>query len=243
MISIIPAIDIIDGKCVRLSEGDYNRISIYSDDPVAIAKGFEDAGVSRLHLVDLDGARSGEIKNIHVLENITKATKLKIDFGGGVKTEDAIASVLSAGATYITIGSLAVKEPDTFRQMVAKYGPEQFFIGADVRGEKIAVNGWLDQTEVNVFDFIQQLMSARVHYFFCTDIAKDGMLQGPSLNLYRQLVARCPGIRLVASGGVSCIEDVELLDATGCEAVIVGKAFYEGIISLKEISRINSMSN
>lgn len=243
MISVIPAIDIIEGKCVRLTEGDYSRVSVYSNDPVAVAKSFRDAGITRLHLVDLDGAKSGTTKNLHVLEQIAAKADLVIDFGGGVKTSSGLDSVISAGATFVTVGSFAVKEPAQFNDWVAKYGAEKFFIGADVRGEKIAVNGWLEQTELDVIDFVHDLMSKRVHYFFCTDIAKDGMLQGPSLDLYRHIIAKCPGIRLVASGGVSSVSDIEMLDATGCESVIVGKAFYEGRISLEQISRFNSASN
>jgi phosphoribosylformimino-5-aminoimidazole carboxamide ribotide isomerase len=240
MIQIIPAIDVIDGKCVRLTEGDYSRKTVYSDNPVAIAKGFEDAGITRLHLVDLDGAKSGAIKNLEVLEKIAAGTNLLIDFGGGTKTEAEMESVLSAGATYVTLGSIVVKQPETFQSWIAKYGPEKYFIGADVRGQKIAVNGWQEQTEIDAIDFIGELMTKRVSYFFCTDISKDGRLEGPAEEVYRKIIARCPGIRLVASGGVTTIEDILCMEKLGCEAAIVGKAFYENKLSLKAIEMFNA---
>jgi len=240
MIEIIPAIDIIDGKCVRLTEGDYSRKTEYSSDPLAVAKGFEASGVKRLHLVDLDGAKTGAIRNLSVLEKIAKETNLLIDFGGGIKTEAEMESVIAAGATFVTLGSVVVKQPELFESWVAKYGPEKYFIGADVRGQKIAVSGWQEQTDIDAIDFIRNLMSKRVSYFFCTDIAKDGRLEGPSEELYRQMIARCPGVRLVASGGVTTIEDILCMEKLGCEGVIVGKAFYENRISLKEIEKFNT---
>lgn len=240
MIEIIPAIDIIDGKCVRLTEGDYARKTIYSADPVDVAKKFEDAGVKRLHLVDLDGAKTGIVKNISVLENIAGATKLRVDFGGGIKSETELKSVFNSGATYATVGSMVVKQPDEFRAWVAKYGSDKFFIGADVRDERIAISGWFEQTDIAVVEFIHGLMTSRVHYFFCTDISKDGKLEGPAEDIYRKIIARCPGIRLVASGGVTSMDDIERLDAIGCEGVIVGKAFYENRISLRDIELFNA---
>lgn len=240
MIEIIPAIDIIDGKCVRLTEGDYSRKTEYSSDPVAVAKGFEDSGVKRLHLVDLDGAKTGTIKNFSVLEKIAAATNLLIDFGGGIKTESEMESVLAAGATFVTLGSLVVKQPEVFESWVAKYGPEKYFIGADVRGQKIAVSGWQEQTDIDAIDFIRNLMTKRVSYFFCTDIAKDGRLEGPAEEVYRKIIARCPGVRLVASGGITTIEDILCMEKLGCEAAIVGKAFYENKLSLKDIEKFNT---
>jgi len=208
MIEIIPAIDIIDGKCVRLTEGDYAKKTVYSDDPVAVAKSFEQAGVKRLHLVDLDGAKAGSVKNLKVLEQIAAATKLVIDFGGGVKTESEMNSVISAGASFVTVGSLAAKSPEVFETWLTNNGADNYFIGADVRNGKIAVSGWLEQTDIDVVEFIRDLMNKRVHYFFCTDISKDGKLEGPAEELYRMIIARCPGIRLVASGGISNWDDI-----------------------------------
>jgi phosphoribosylformimino-5-aminoimidazole carboxamide ribotide isomerase len=240
MIEIIPAIDLIDGKCVRLTEGDYSRKTVYSDDPLSVAKAFEQSGVQRLHLVDLDGAKAGAVKNLRVLEKIAAGTKLHIDFGGGVKTEQELQSVLAAGAALVTIGSLAVKSPDIFRDWLVKFGADTFFVGADVRNECVAVSGWMEQTDVTVIDFVSNLMSKRVQYFFCTDISKDGKLEGPAEELYRRIIARCPGIRLVASGGISSWEDIYSMEKLGCEGVIIGKAFYEGRISLKDIEKFNT---
>lgn len=240
MIEIIPAIDLIDGKCVRLTEGDYSRKTVYSDDPLSIAKAFEQSGVQRLHLVDLDGAKAGAVKNLRVLEKIASGTKLHVDFGGGVKSEEELQSVLGAGAALVTIGSMAVKSPDVFRDWLVKFGADIFFVGADVRNDCIAVSGWLEQTELRVVDFVCDLMAKRVHYFFCTDISKDGKLEGPAEELYRGIIARCPGIRLVASGGISSWEDIYCMEKLGCEGVIIGKAFYEGRISLKDIEKFNT---
>jgi phosphoribosylformimino-5-aminoimidazole carboxamide ribotide isomerase len=243
MIEIIPAIDIIDGKCVRLTEGDYSRKTVYSDSPADVAKQFEDAGVRRLHLVDLDGAKSGSVKNLAVLEAVSTVTDLLVDFGGGIKTENELRSVLNAGAGYATVGSLVVQKPEEFQRWISIYGSDRFFIGADVRDNMIAVSGWQEQTDVDVVDFIRSQMSNRVHYFFCTDISKDGKLEGTSEELYRKLIARCPGIRLVASGGVTGMEDIVRLEEIGCEGVIVGKAIYENRITMKELERFNSRTN
>ena len=240
MIEIIPAIDVIDGKCVRLTEGDYSKKTIYSNSPADVAKQFEDAGVRRLHLVDLDGAKSGAVKNLEVLEQISMSTDLLVDFGGGIKTETELKDVLNAGAGYATVGSLVVQQPREFQRWISIYGSDRFFIGADVRNNKIAVNGWQEQTELDVIEFVQSQMKSRVHYFFCTDISKDGKLEGPSEELYRTLIARCPGIRLVASGGVTGMEDIVRLEEIGCEGVIVGKAIYENRISMKQLEKFNS---
>ena len=243
MIEIIPAIDIIDGKCVRLTEGDYSKKTVYSDDPVSVAKSFEQSGVKRLHLVDLDGAKSGSVKNLRVLERIASATKLVIDFGGGVKTESEMNSVISAGASFVTVGSLAAKSPEVFETWLTNNGADNYLIGADVRNGKIAVSGWLEQTDIDVIEFIRDLMSKRVHYFFCTDISKDGKLEGPAEELYRMIIARCPGIRLVASGGISNWDDILCMEKLGCEGVIIGKAFYENRITLKEIEKFILRAN
>jgi phosphoribosylformimino-5-aminoimidazole carboxamide ribotide isomerase len=235
MITIIPAIDIIDGKCVRLSQGDFATSKVYREDPVEVAKEFEAAGITRLHVVDLDGAKLGRVSNLAVLEKIVKATSLQIDFGGGIKTDSEIQQVVDAGVTFVSIGSMAVKDPETFNKWVQTFGPEKFFLGADVRDGKIAVSGWLEQTGIDAVEFIQEQMTKRISNVFCTDISKDGLLEGPSLTFYRHLLFACPGLRLVASGGVSSIEDIRQLNQLGCEGVIIGKAIYENKISLKEL--------
>ncbi len=232
---IIPAIDIIDGKCVRLTQGDYAKKTIYSENPLEIAKQFEDIGIKRLHLVDLDGARKGSVVNLAVLEKIASATELIIDFGGGIKTEETLTSVFNAGATLAVIGSAAVKQPETFYNWVQKYGAGKFFVGADVKNEKIAVHGWLEETDISVFDFIADNIKQGVKNIFCTDIAKDGMLQGPAIDLYKKIMEKTPEINLIASGGVSSIKDLETLKNNGCFGAIVGKAIYEGKISLNEL--------
>lgn len=239
MIEIIPAIDIIDGKCVRLTEGDFSRKTVYNENPLEVAKQFADAGIRRLHLVDLDGARAGSVANLRVLERIAADTDLLVDFGGGIKTEREMESVLNAGATFVTLGSVVVQQPELFGAWIAKYGPEKYFIGADVREQKIAVSGWQDQTNIDAIEFIRNLMTQRVHYYFCTDISKDGKLEGPAEELYRRIIARCPGIRLVASGGITTIDDILCMEKLGCEGVIIGKALYEGRLSLKELEQFN----
>ncbi|MBI3512291.1 MAG: 1-(5-phosphoribosyl)-5-[(5-phosphoribosylamino)methylideneamino]imidazole-4-carboxamide isomerase [Bacteroidetes bacterium] len=238
MITIIPAVDIIEGKCVRLTEGNYASKKIYREDPLEVAKEFEEAGITRLHIVDLDGARDGCVRNLKILEKISRSTRLLTDFGGGIKTMTELENVVSAGATYVSIGSMAVKQPQVFDTWIQKYGPDIFFLGADVRNDKIAVSGWQEQTEVDVVDFIRQQMTKRIAHVFCTDISRDGLLTGPNMTFYRHLLFQCPGLRLVASGGVSSMKDVEALDRLGCEGVIVGKAIYEGKITLKELKAI-----
>ncbi len=235
MITIIPAIDIIDGKCVRLSQGDFATSKVYREDPVEVAKEFEAEGITRLHVVDLDGAKLGRVSNLAVLEKIVKATSLQIDFGGGIKTDSEIQQVVDAGVTFVSIGSMAVKDPETFNKWVQTFGPEKFFLGADVRDGKIAVSGWLEQTGIDAVEFIQEQITKRISNVFCTDISKDGLLEGPSLTFYRHLLFACPGLRLVASGGVSSLEDIRQLNQLGCEGVIIGKAIYENKISLKEL--------
>lgn len=235
MIEIIPAIDIIDGKCVRLSQGDYAQKKVYNENPLEAAKQFEDAGIKRLHLVDLDGAKKGTIVNQKVLEMIASKTKLIIDFGGGIKTDADIRSVYNAGAHVATIGSLAVKNSELFFSWVKKYGPDKILLGADVKDEKIAINGWAEQTKISVFDFIKTNSEKGVKNIFCTDIAKDGMMQGASTELYKKIKDRFPSINLIASGGVSSLKDLESIQEAGCSGVIIGKAIYEGSISLSHL--------
>ena len=233
---IIPAIDIIEGKCVRLTEGDYAQKKIYNEDPLEVAKQFEGVGLMRLHLVDLDGAKSGKVINWKVLEKIANKTNLVIDFGGGIKTEATLKTVLDTGATYATIGSLAVKERAIFEQWIEQFGADIFMLGADVHTEKIAVGGWLEKTTIDVYDFIGSYMNKGVTQLFCTDIQKDGKLEGPSIELYQKILAKYPTLQLIASGGVSQLKDLEELRTIGCSAAIVGKAIYENKISLLELS-------
>ena len=233
---IIPAIDIIEGKCVRLTEGDYTQKKIYNEDPLEVAKQFEGVGLIRLHLVDLDGAKAGAVVNWKVLEKIANKTGLIIDFGGGIKTEVTLKTVLDTGATYATIGSLAVKESATFEEWIERFGAQIFMLGADVYEEKIAVGGWLEKTEIDVFDFIGSYMDKGVTQIFCTDIQKDGKLEGPSIELYQKILQQYPTLQLIASGGVSQLKDLEELRRIGCSGAIVGKAIYENKISLLELS-------
>jgi phosphoribosylformimino-5-aminoimidazole carboxamide ribotide isomerase len=233
---IIPAIDIIEGKCVRLTEGDYAQKKIYNEDPLEVAKQFEGVGLMRLHLVDLDGAKAGKVINWKVLEKIANKTGLIIDFGGGIKTEVTLKTVLDTGAAYATIGSLAVKESAIFEEWIERFGAQIFMLGADVHAEKIAVGGWLEKTEIDVYDFIGSYMNKGVTQIFCTDIQKDGKLEGPSIELYQKILQQYPILQLIASGGVSQLKDLEDLRRIGCFAAIVGKAIYENKISLLELS-------
>ena len=235
---IIPAIDIIEGKCVRLTQGDYAQKTVYHNDPLDIAKQFEAAGLKRLHLVDLDGAKQGEVVNWKVLENIAKNTSLVIDFGGGIKKEADLQIVFDAGAALATIGSLAVKNEQLFTEWLGKYGADRFLLGADVKGENIAVGGWLETTALNIFDFIEQYVRKGVENIFCTDISKDGKLAGPSIELYQQIIARFPQLHFIASGGVSSFADLVALKEMGCSGAIVGKAIYENKISIQELINI-----
>jgi phosphoribosylformimino-5-aminoimidazole carboxamide ribotide isomerase len=233
---IIPAIDIIEGKCVRLTEGDYAQKKIYNEDPLEVAKQFEGVGLMRLHLVDLDGAKAGAVVNWKVLEKIANKTNLVIDFGGGIKTEATLKTVLDTGATYATIGSLAVKERVLFEEWIERFGATIFMLGADVHAEKIAIGGWLEKTEIDVYDFIGSYMNKGVTQIFCTDIQKDGKLEGPSIELYQKILQQYPSLQLIASGGVSQLNDLDALRTIGCSAAIVGKAIYEHKISLAELS-------
>lgn len=237
---VIPAIDVIDGKCVRLSQGDYAQKKVYNENPLEVALEFEDAGIQRLHLVDLDGAKAGKVINWKVLEKIASKTKLVIDFGGGIKSFDDVSVIFNSGAALATIGSLAVKNEALFTSMIKQFGADKFFLGADVKNEKIAISGWLEQTDVYVYDFIHKYHSQGIDQFFCTDIAKDGMMQGPSTDLYKTILKECPGIQLTASGGVSKLDDLFELKEAGCVAAIVGKAIYEGNISINDLKQFSA---
>ena len=237
MIEIIPAIDLIDGKCVRLSQGDYAQKTVYNENPLEVAKMFADAGIRRLHLVDLDGAKAHHIVNHKVLERITSGTDLVVDFGGGLKSDDDLRIAFECGASMVTGGSIAVKNPDVFSSWISKFGVEKIILGADVKNEKIAVGGWLETTELELLPFIKEYILQGINKIICTDISKDGMLQGPALELYKKMLAAQPDMYLIASGGVSSIRDIELLHEAAVQAVITGKAIYEGRITLKELSR------
>ena len=236
---IIPAIDIIEGKCVRLSQGDYAQKKIYNEHPLEVAKQFEDAGLKRLHLVDLDGAKAGAVKNWKVLETIAGKTSLIIDFGGGIKQEKDVEIVFNSGAAMATIGSLAVKDKDTFTAWLQQFGAEKFLLGADVKDEKIAVSGWLETTDIWIYDFIESYIQQGIQQVFCTDVSKDGMLAGPSVDLYKNIIQKFPELYFIASGGVSSLHDLEQLKAIGCKGAIVGKAIYEGKIQLHELTKFN----
>ena len=236
---IIPAIDIIEGKCVRLTEGDYAQKKIYNENPLEVAKAFEGIGLMRLHLVDLDGAKAGEVVNWKVLEKIANNTALKIDFGGGIKTEAILKTVLDTGASYATIGSLAVKNELLFQEWIARFGANTFMLGADVFEEKIAIGGWMEKTEISVFDFMKTYIDKGVKQIFCTDIKKDGKLEGPSIELYQKIIEQFPALHLIASGGVSSLDDLIELEEIGCAAAIVGKAIYENKITISELASFN----
>ena len=235
---IIPAIDLIDGKCVRLTQGDYAQKTVYYENPLEIALMFEDLGIQRLHLVDLDGAKQGTVVNYKVLETLATKTKLTIDFGGGIKTDEAIQTVFDAGASLATIGSIAVKNKALFFSWIEKYGADKILLGADVKDEKIAIGGWLENTNISVFDFIGENMEQGITTIFCTDISKDGLLKGPSVDLYKKIIAQFPTLHLIASGGVSSLKDVEELQNSFCSGVIIGKAIYEGRISMNELKNL-----
>lgn len=235
-IKIIPAIDIIDGKCVRLSQGDYDKKKVYNENPLEVAKSFEDHGIEHLHLVDLDGAKSAKVVNYPVLEKIAGQTKLKIDFGGGVKSDEDIKKVLESGANQVTAGSIAVKNPETVYRWIQDYGPDKIILGADVRDRKIAINGWKEDSGLDLFEFLDQFSKRGVSTSICTDITKDGMMSGSSIDLYSAILDEFPGIHLIASGGVSSMDEVAGLQKKGLFGAIVGKAIYEGHITLNDIS-------
>jgi phosphoribosylformimino-5-aminoimidazole carboxamide ribotide isomerase len=238
MIEVIPAIDIIDGKCVRLTKGDYAQKKVYSEDPLEVAKSFEGVGLRRLHVVDLDGAKAQHIVNHKALEKIATKTSLVVDFGGGLKTSDDLRIAFECGAHMVTGGSIAVKNPEEFTRWIEKFGGEKIILGADVVNEKIAVSGWQEGTDLDLLPFIKSYSDKGITQVICTDISKDGMLQGANLALYRKIQEAFPSLHLIASGGVSQLSDVEELDRHGLRSVIVGKAIYEGRITMEELTRI-----
>jgi phosphoribosylformimino-5-aminoimidazole carboxamide ribotide isomerase len=240
---IIPAIDIIDGKCVRLTKGDYDTKKIYNENPLEVAKAFEAAGIEYLHLVDLDGAKAQHIVNFKVLEQIASKTNLKIDFGGGLKANEDLHIAFNSGARQITGGSIAVKDPQTFEGWISKYGASKIILGADSDNGKVAISGWMEQSNEDLIPFIKAYQKKSIRYVICTDISKDGMLEGPSVDLYKELISECSNsssdqsIKLIASGGISCIDEIPVLKEMGCEGVIIGKAIYENRISLKQLGK------
>lgn len=235
MIELIPAIDIINGQCVRLTKGDYDQKTVYSDSPTTMAKEFETLGFQRLHVVDLDGAKSKHIVNEAVLKAITAETSLIVDFGGGIKTDEDIEKAFTAGAAMVTVGSVAVTNPDLFMGWLEKYGAERMILGADVRHGKISINGWKEDSSEDLLPFLKKYVDAGVRNVLCTEISKDGTLAGPAIDLYKRVMDAYPELHLIASGGVSGKEDIDALDAAGIPAVVFGKAIYEGKIDLKEL--------
>ena len=235
---ILPAIDLIDGQCVRLEKGDYARSTVYARDPLDMAKRFEDAGLRRLHLVDLDGAKAGRIVQHRVLERICTRTSLRVDFGGGLRQDEDLRIAFECGAAQVTGGSVAVKRPATFVGWLEQYGPQRIILGADVQDGHIAVSGWQEQSEIELFHFLEKYMALGIQEVVCTDISRDGMLGGPATALYQQILARFPGLKLIASGGISSLDDVLRLREAGLHAAIVGKAIYEGRISLADLAAL-----
>lgn len=240
---IIPAIDIIDGKCVRLTKGNYDTKKVYNENPLEVAKAFESSGIEYLHLVDLDGAKAKHIVNYKILELLASKTSLKIDFGGGLKTDEDLITAFNSGAKQITGGSIAIKDPKTFESWISKYGATKIILGADCNHGKISISGWQETSEEEVIPFIKNYQKKRIQYVICTDISKDGMLEGPSVDLYKQIIFECSNnssdqsIKLIASGGISSIEEIPVLKELGCEGVIIGKAIYENRISLKQLEK------
>ena len=235
MIELIPAIDIINGQCVRLTKGDYDQKTVYRDSPAEVAREFEELGFKRLHVVDLDGAKSKHIVNTEVLQAITKTTHLHVDFGGGIKTDKDIETAFENGAEMVTVGSIAVTHPERFIAWLQKYGAERLILGADVRNGKISINGWKEDSTEDLLPFLKKYIEAGVKNVLCTEISKDGTLQGPAIELYRSVMKEYPDLHLIASGGVSSIEDIQALNEAGIPAVVFGKAIYEGKINLKEL--------
>lgn len=232
---IIPAIDIIDGKCVRLSKGDYATKKIYNENPLEVAKAFEGVGIKYLHLVDLDGAKSKEIVNYRILEQIATKTNLKIDFGGGLKADKDLNIAFESGASQVTGGSIAVKDPEVFKKWLKTYGADKIILGADAHHEKVAISGWLESSDQELLPFIEGYKKEGVRYVICTDISKDGMLEGPSFELYKRILMKIPGIALIASGGISHFDELGQLAELGCEGTIIGKAIYENRISMQQL--------
>ena len=239
MIELIPAIDIINGQCVRLTKGDYDQKTVYRDSPAEVAKEFEEIGFRRLHVVDLDGAKSKHIVNDAVLTAITTDTNLIVDFGGGIKTDEDIEKAFAAGASMVTVGSIAVTQPDLFMGWLDKYGPERMILGADVRHGKISINGWKEDSSEDLLPFLRKYIEAGVRNMLCTEISKDGTLSGPAISLYSEVMNTYPELHLIASGGVSSLDDIKALDAAGIPAVVFGKAIYEGRINLRELITLN----
>lgn len=233
---IIPAIDIINGKCVRLTEGDYTRITEYTASPLELAKMYEANGIERLHLVDLDGAKAGAVQNWKVAEEISAQTKMIVDFGGGVKTKEDVCRIMNLGISYVTVGSIAVKNPTEFCDWMLEFGADRFLLGADVRDELIMVSGWTEKSTVSLIPFLEKYSELGITSVFCTDVSKDGKLEGPSVELYQQIISQLPAINLIASGGVSAMNDLYELAEIGCSGVIIGKAIYENKISIKELT-------
>jgi phosphoribosylformimino-5-aminoimidazole carboxamide ribotide isomerase len=232
---VIPAIDIIDGKCVRLTQGDYAQKKIYNEHPLEVARQFEDAGLQRLHLVDLDGAKAGQVKNWKVLEKIAGKTGLIIDFGGGIKQQEDVNIVFNSGAALATVGSIAVKNEAELLKWFTAFGADKFLLGADVKDEKITIGGWMQTTDIWVYDFMQKYIEQGIRQIFCTDVSKDGKLEGPAVELYKNIVQKFPALHFIASGGVSSIDDLYALRDAGCKGAIVGKAIYEGRIKMGEL--------
>jgi len=243
MITIIPAIDLIDAKCVRLSQGDYNQKTVYNENPLEVAKMFEDAGIKRLHLVDLDGAKAKHIVNHKVLESIATKTKLIIDFGGGLKSDEDLRIAFESGASMVTGGSIAVRDRDAFLGWIEKYGPEKIILGADAKDKLIAVSGWQEVSELPILDFIESYTNEGIQKVISTDIARDGMLTGPSIDLYKEIMAKFPTLELIASGGIATMKDIYELNEMGVPGVITGKAIYENKISLQEIEDFQKRNN
>ena len=235
MIELIPAIDIINGQCVRLTKGDYDQKTVYRDSPAEVAREFEEIGFKRLHMVDLDGAKSKHIVNSLVLRRVTTETHLTVDFGGGIKTDEDIQEAFDAGASMVTVGSIAVTNPELFIGWLEKYGPERMILGADVRHGKISINGWKEDSAEDLLPFLKKYIDAGVRNVLCTEISKDGTLSGPAIDLYKEMMEAYPQLHLIASGGVSDIDDIKALDAAGIPAVVFGKAIYEGRIDLREL--------
>ncbi|GGK29384.1 1-(5-phosphoribosyl)-5-[(5-phosphoribosylamino) methylideneamino] imidazole-4-carboxamide isomerase [Yeosuana aromativorans] len=240
---IIPAIDIIDGKCVRLTKGNYETKKVYNENPLEVAKAFESSGIEYLHLVDLDGAKAQHIVNFKILEQIASKTNLKIDFGGGLKADEDLHIAFNSGAKQITGGSIAVKNPKVFEGWISKYGPTKIILGADSDQGKVSISGWMEQSKEDLIPFIKGYQKKSIQYVICTDISKDGMLEGPSVDLYKQIISECSNssngqsIKLIASGGISSIEEIPVLKEIGCEGVIIGKAIYEDRITLKQLEK------
>jgi phosphoribosylformimino-5-aminoimidazole carboxamide ribotide isomerase len=238
MIDIIPAIDLMDGKCVRLSKGDFNTKKVYKGEPVDMAMMFEDSGFKRLHLVDLDGAEGGRLRHLRILEQISVKTGLKIDFGGGIKSLADVRSVIDSGAFMVCIGSMAVKNETEFDLSLSTYGPQKILLAADAADEQLVISGWKEPGNISLFDFLEKMLERGITHVLCTDVNKDGMLEGTSIKLYEKIIERFPSLYLIASGGVSGIGDIEALEKASIPAVVFGKAFYEGKLTLKELKSI-----